>query len=81
MKTMNVSLQRPIKFQQMEFLIEAIKTHLSFYSDKEPQLLRVTQESFQVLVNDNINSEDQELLKESIEIEFPEVQISFTDKF
>ena len=81
MNAININLKNPINISQMEYLFDAIKIHLDFYCDNTPELLRITGDSLQIKLNSILSEDDQELIRESIEIDIPEVQVSFTQNF
>lgn len=80
MKTVIISFQNPIKFDQMEELLKAFKMHLDFYVDQEPDIIRLSEEYIVLNLNRELDTHEQVFLQESIEIDLPFVQVSFTNK-
>jgi hypothetical protein len=81
MQTLIISLENTIKFDQLENLLSAIKTHLDFYIDQEPDIMRVSEDSLMLRLNKILSNSEMSELQESIEIDMPFVQVSFTNKF
>ena len=81
MQTLIISLENPIKFDQLENLLLAIKTHLDFYIDQAPELTKVSEDSILLKLHRILSNSEMSALQESIEIDMPFVQVSFTNKF
>ena len=81
MQTLIISLENTIKFDQLENLLSAIKTHLDFYIDQAPELTKVSEDSLLLKLNRILSNSEMSALQESIEIDMPFVQVSFTNKF
>lgn len=77
MNTINVTAREEMSLETLEKLINTVAAHLEFYTDLEPELKVVTTESIQFKINGNIEIDDLELLKEAIEIDNPDFQVSF----